>query len=335
LIDVLIVGQGLAGSWLALNCRNAGLTTIIVDNHHASSSTRIAAGIINPLVGPRLSPLATTVRQYEELVKLYVSTELMTQKKLIDRQTLVRFLNTAREQFHFDQNKNHPTIQPWIHATPNWTPIFNVGAIQFESHGVARINAPQWLNAMKEYFLANGMLIQRNLNYDCITYSATGVEWQGIVAKVMVFCEGAAGCHNPFFSYLHFKNAMGHCLKLSSPHIPESTMFNNGHWLAPSGKKQFMYGATSYWCPSQTAASKATLLTQLAQFIKVPVTVNCLVHGVRPCLVNRKPCAEFSPHYPRLAIINGLRGQGFFEAPTLTHNFVKNHLQQKLLTLAR
>ena len=52
MIDVIIVGQGLAGSILALKLLEKGKRIQIIDSGNNMSS-RIAGGIINPITGRR------------------------------------------------------------------------------------------------------------------------------------------------------------------------------------------------------------------------------------------------------------------------------------------
>ena len=52
--DILIVGQGLAGTMLGWELERAGISFVIADSGHASAATSAAAGIINPITGRRL-----------------------------------------------------------------------------------------------------------------------------------------------------------------------------------------------------------------------------------------------------------------------------------------
>jgi glycine/D-amino acid oxidase-like deaminating enzyme len=52
--DILIVGQGLAGTLLAWECERAGIAFAVADCGHAAAATSAAAGIVNPITGRRL-----------------------------------------------------------------------------------------------------------------------------------------------------------------------------------------------------------------------------------------------------------------------------------------
>ena len=52
--DILILGQGLAGTMLASAFERGGISFAIADPGHARAATAAAAGIINPITGRRL-----------------------------------------------------------------------------------------------------------------------------------------------------------------------------------------------------------------------------------------------------------------------------------------
>ena len=52
--DYIIVGQGLAGSILALTLLKKGKSVIVIDNSNPSTASKIAAGLYNPVVFKRL-----------------------------------------------------------------------------------------------------------------------------------------------------------------------------------------------------------------------------------------------------------------------------------------
>ncbi len=52
--DVLIVGQGLSGTWLGWWLHQAGLSFKIIDHPNPNSASMRAAGLINPVTGRRM-----------------------------------------------------------------------------------------------------------------------------------------------------------------------------------------------------------------------------------------------------------------------------------------
>ena len=52
--DYIIVGQGLAGSILALTLLKKGKSVVVIDNATQNTASKIAAGLYNPVVFKRL-----------------------------------------------------------------------------------------------------------------------------------------------------------------------------------------------------------------------------------------------------------------------------------------
>ncbi len=61
-VDVLIVGQGLSGTWLGWWLHKTGLSFKIIDQSNKNSASRRAAGLINPVTAMVCSVAPPSVR---------------------------------------------------------------------------------------------------------------------------------------------------------------------------------------------------------------------------------------------------------------------------------
>src|SRR6478609_3753118 len=52
-VDYLIIGQGICGTMLSWFLQKEGKTFLIIDDNNENSSSKIAAGIVNPVTGRR------------------------------------------------------------------------------------------------------------------------------------------------------------------------------------------------------------------------------------------------------------------------------------------
>src|ERR1700761_3763466 len=52
--DLLIIGQGICGSFLQAEAQRAGLTTVVIDEERSDTASKTAAGLINPVTGRRI-----------------------------------------------------------------------------------------------------------------------------------------------------------------------------------------------------------------------------------------------------------------------------------------
>ncbi|QGW27244.1 NAD(P)/FAD-dependent oxidoreductase [Phnomibacter ginsenosidimutans] len=72
--SVLIVGQGLCGTWLSFWLQQMGIDCIVIDEERPNTSTRVASGVINPVTGRRMTRtwmadevIPFAAKAYEEL----------------------------------------------------------------------------------------------------------------------------------------------------------------------------------------------------------------------------------------------------------------------------
>src|ERR1700712_3025446 len=92
---ILIVGQGLAGTMLAWTLEREGVEFEIADRGHAQATSRIGAGIINPITGQRIVkswrvdeflPVARTVyRELEQALACPLVTEMRIRRYFRDQ----------------------------------------------------------------------------------------------------------------------------------------------------------------------------------------------------------------------------------------------------------
>ena len=89
-VDYLIVGQGLCGTMLSWFLHKEGRSFLVIDDGNEHSSSKVAAGIINPVTGRRyaytwmideIMPFAVEV--YQEMGR-YFNVAFIMQKGIID-----------------------------------------------------------------------------------------------------------------------------------------------------------------------------------------------------------------------------------------------------------
>ena len=52
--DILIIGQGICGTFLGWELMQAGVPHILIDEERPETASRAAAGLINPVTGRRI-----------------------------------------------------------------------------------------------------------------------------------------------------------------------------------------------------------------------------------------------------------------------------------------
>ena len=107
--DILIVGQGLAGSLLALELEKRGKKVMILDNNPSLSASKVAAGLYNPITGRKMVKTWFADELFPNLSKFYQDLEKKIDAKFHFSKTIYRPFNNIEEQNDWSVRKNFIT----------------------------------------------------------------------------------------------------------------------------------------------------------------------------------------------------------------------------------
>ena len=96
-VDYIIVGQGVAGTCMAMKLMQENKTFIVIDNHFHKASA-IAAGIYNPVVLKRFSIVWNATKQINRLREVFGDFEKLLNKKYIYDFPVYRIFNDQQEK---------------------------------------------------------------------------------------------------------------------------------------------------------------------------------------------------------------------------------------------
>jgi len=320
-VDVIVVGQGLAGTALAWQLLRRGRSVLVVDREPPVTSSRIAAGLVTPITGKRLA----ISRQFDELLPVatafYRDIEARLGVSFFHALPCVRLFAYEIELKQYAKGAAEfagLVCEPDPPLNPDW---FDAPRDGFQMPTAARLDAATYLNASRDHFAERGCY--RCASVDAVSdiaVSASGVTLLplDVSASRLVFCQGFDGAANPYFPDVTFDAAKGEILTLRIPDLAETRVVNRGVWLAPDGEELFRAGATYSWDPldcEPTTAGREEILTRLRTFLKLPVEVVGHAAAVRPIIGDRYPVVLWSAEFPRLGFFNGLGSKGALLAP--------------------
>src|SRR5688572_13855953 len=97
-IDYIIVGQGLAGSALAVQLLLRGKKIMVLDNPSGNNTSSVAAGIFNPLTGNKMIRTWKADLLFPYLNNFYKRVEDITSEKFFHTTPLYRPFLSIQEQ---------------------------------------------------------------------------------------------------------------------------------------------------------------------------------------------------------------------------------------------
>jgi glycine/D-amino acid oxidase-like deaminating enzyme len=318
-VDYLIIGQGISGTWLSYYLQKANKSFIVIDNAQPNSASRVAAGIINPLTGRRIVKtwmidelLSFLIPAYEEL-----GNELNI--KAIEKKSLIDFHPTPQMKIAFDERVKE-NADLLFHPDDQWQyqNIFNYELGFGEVDPCYVVNLKEILPAWRKKLLSNSQLLEEDFEITELKQADAGINYKNIKAEKIFFCDGIHSSQNPFFKNLPFALNKGEAILIEAPGIPSTHIFKKGMMLTSIQKDLFWLGSNYLWefpddQPTEQFRKQTELLVR--SWLKVPFKIVGHKASVRPANIERRPFVGFHPTYKNVGILNGMGTKGCSLAP--------------------
>ncbi len=322
-VDSLIIGQGLAGSLLAWRLLQRGERVVVVDNAHRSSSSTVAAGLINPVTGKRLvktvgvdETLPVARESYRELEQL-LGLELLVEKPML------RLFHSAQERERWQKRLTEEGYRPYLgemlepEELPPPVTASHGGGRQLQT---AYLRTTPLLHGLREWLEQQQSYRQAQFDYGELKLEEGDVHWRDIHARRVIFCEGYKGAANPWFGTLPFQPAKGEFLTLRSDTTLPDLIINSGRWLMPRSDGLYRAGASydhEQLDETTTAEARQMLLQALPGFLSPAPEFEVVAQqaGVRPTTSDRQPFLGAHPNHSSVMIFNGFGSKGSLLIP--------------------
>jgi glycine/D-amino acid oxidase-like deaminating enzyme len=318
--DVLIVGQGICGTLLSWFLKKEGQQVVVIDDDRPHTATMAAAGIINPVTGRRyvyswmideVMPFAISV--YEEMGAA-LEVKAVMEKSIID------FFPSPQMREAFATRITEDDT--WLHTYPDQNHFnryfqhdFGCGEIRpAYSIQLALLQA-----AWRKLLWETGSFVNETFDHSSCSLANDRIQYKGITAERIVFCDGIAALKNPWFAQLPFSPNKGealliHCRDLSNRHI-----FKKGLMLAPLPVQDTFWVGSNYQWEFENALPSEAFYNQtkkhLQQWLKLPFEIIGHKAAIRPATLERRPFVGFHPMHPQIGILNGMGTKGSSLAP--------------------
>lgn len=314
--DFIIVGQGLAGSILAYCLMQSGYSVMVIDDAHKTSSSAVAAGIINPITGHRLNITENFYQYWTAAKPFYQDLEKTLSCRLLETILQTRLIKNAGQNSHLQKRLLAVEYQGLIKPCDS-NPMLDRGFGAVEVNETAAVDVNTLLENIQGYLRQNNSYTKRHLVYAQIVFDREKVSIAPHRAKNIVFCEGYQAINNPWLNKLPFKLAKGEVLTLDMPRPAQPQMLNWENWLLKSSGGTKL-GASYEWQDLSLSPNdevRAKLLNSLSTFTSLePRVINHQV-GVRPTTLHRTPFIGRLSTQPNAYCFNGFGSKGCLTIP--------------------
>lgn len=326
MIDYIIVGAGLSGIAVAEELLNAGKKIKVYENHSQKSSV-VAGGIFNPVILKRFTLAWNADKQLEVALPFYKELEEKLNVSIIKEMPIYRRFNSVEEQNNWFEATDKPSLSKFL--DPKLVSSINSSIPSDHSFGKVNhtgvINTELLINHFSNYIRSFGALESEEFEHDLLHFRTGGVEYKGIHAKAVIFCEGYGMKDNPFFNCLPLHGNKGEYIIIKAEDLKMEVAVKSSVFILPIGNDHYKVGAT-YDNNDHTSepkeASKEYLLKKLDAFLKCDYTLVDQVAGIRPATPDRKPMVGNHPDHATIYCCNGFGSRGVLIAPTIAKELV-------------
>lgn len=322
--DEIIIGQGLAGTTLAWHLLDRGQRVLVIDRAESSTSSRLAAGLITPITGQRLT-VSWRCREFlEQAVSFYRQVESRTRTSFLHTNGALRFWQNEREPLVFARRladePEFASLMDSLSDVPDGVAADQGG---FSMPTAARLNVPLFLDLSRTEFQRLGAYAEADIdpvNDLAVESERASIPCLGATARTVIFCQGIAAADNPWFCGVEFDATRGEILTVRFPQLEEHRTLHRGVWLASLGDGLYRLGATSRWHDldeGPTEAGRDWLCSRLREWLSCDFEIVAHDAGVRPIVKGRHPLLGRHPTLPQFAYFNGLGSKGSLQAPAM------------------
>jgi glycine oxidase len=331
-IDFIIVGQGIAGSVLALSLTKAGYNICVINQPSLSNCSRIAAGIWNPIVFKRLTKSWLADSLVPELLSFYKYWEKELNTTFIHKRSIIKPFTEEQEINLWIKKANDPEsknsfLDP---TTYNNLPIDEHYIVKSYSKVLqaGNLDVVTFLESTKNFIAEKQSYLEDEFDYSQLIVSPHEVTYKTIRAKNIIFCDGHLITKNPYFNWIPMKPAKGEIITIHSMHLKlEEDIFNKGFFIMSLGNNLFKVGATYEWEKLNdipTEKCKLELIQKLNSVITTPYKIISHEAGVRPSVIDRRPVVGNHPKFKNVFVFNGLGTKAVMIAPYFAKKLVNS-----------
>ena len=336
-MKVLIIGQGLAGSFLGFSLLDRNVEVVIADADHPLAASRVAGGMWNPASFKRLTSSWNVQEFLPVMFERFQKLEQVLGNSFFHPTPLYRIHASQEEVKGWEERAMHFFLDRFYkeESSANVNESFTCA---FGNSLVAEagwVNIPAFLEAARAYFMSKEVFRPVAIQEQDLSYAenSDGVIWNDERFDGVVVCTG-----NLFSEWSSFANVpilpnIGEVLEVASD-MPLDSMVNFGKFMIPLGNKRFRLGATylrDAVFTGKTESAKEELVIAFREFGKYPIEVVDHKAGIRPTTHDRKPVLGESVSHRHFYCFGGLGSKGVMLAPYFSETLAESIIHKTAL----
>ncbi len=324
-VDYILVGQGLAGSAVAIQLLKIGKKIAVIDQPDKNVASAVAAGLFNPVTGKKMIKTWMADILFPYLQSFYREAEAFTGASFFHPMSLYRPFISVEEQNEWMAKSAEPAFVAYIDRVLMKSTFEEVkdefGGLLLKQCGY--LDVIQYTTALRTRIEQTEYYLEEAFDFNKFVMKEGRICYKNIESDKIIFCNGAH--NNPFFNWIPIKPLKGETLTLQAE-ITSSTIINRGVYILPMAGNQWRVGATYNFHESEpliTESSRKELQEKVNAITQFPYVIIDQQWGIRPATPDRRPMLGQHPELKSVFILNGLGTKGVSLAPYFSEVLIR------------
>jgi glycine/D-amino acid oxidase-like deaminating enzyme len=330
--NVIIIGQGISGTFLSYYFKKAGISFVISDESKPNTASKAASGIINPVTGRRIvktwmiDELMDFAKDAYRQIGNDLNIDCIAETKIIDFFPTPQMRNAFLQRF--EEDKEYLKLPG---NENSWRERFNYNFGFGEIEQVYLIDINSLLSSFRKKLNNEQQLLEGHFDINELKVSANKIYYKDITADKIIFCDGIESFSNPYFKNLPFAPNKGEALIIETENLPSDFIFKKGMNIVPLKNNLCWVGSSYEWefgndKPDKIFRERTELV--LLEWLKSPFRIVDHVASIRPATLERRPFVGFHPLHKNVGILNGMGTKGCSLAPYFANQLVQHILHK-------
>lgn len=318
--DVLIIGQGLAGTTLAFSLIERGLSVSIIDDHHASAASLVGVAVINPITGRRYAKSWNIDELLPFAIEYYQHISGLLGTTYHEETSLCQILPDARVEEIWMLRAGDPEFREYLDPKIQTLSIPGIEPMRY-AHIINAIHlqVSSLIADARKFFENKGLMINESFDLSDLNIGDDDVMYRGNTYSQVTFCPGHRVIKHPLFDWLELYPMKGEYLICRIADLELTEHLKSGISIIPMREKDM------YWCgatydryendPRPSDAGREYVMSRVREVVTAPLTIEQHRVGIRATTRDRRPYVGTHPVHSQVHLIAGLGTKGASLAP--------------------
>ncbi|MBA4053241.1 MAG: glycine oxidase [Marivirga sp.] len=326
-LDYIIVGQGLAGSAVAIQLMMRQKKILVIDQPLRNTSSNIAAGLFNPITGKKMVKTWMADKLFPYLHTHYRTVEALTGQKFFNPMPLYRPFLSYEEQNEWMAKSAEPQFQDYIEkvftqsAFPGLLDPF--GGLLLKQCGY--LDTRHYVESVRTMLRQQAIVLMEDADDSDLLINDDGIQYRTFTADKIIFCNGTH--QNKWFHWLPLRPLKGEAIRIETAY-PQELIINRGVYMVPANAPgEWRVGATYNFQdnePLVTGKARVELSEKLKELVSFPFNIVGQEWGLRPTTPDRRPIMGKHPACSRVYVFNGMGTKGVSLAPFFSEILIRS-----------